>query len=135
MIKVRLIAEPFDQIIDVYIGTDIKAIEKHVNKMNKPEEELVLDSSYTNSTAGTFYILNTKSGPYRFICLNKFSQENIQDLQNFIHELYHAIHHILKYVEVKTIDSYDELTAYLLDNLLGKFLTKIKRKSFKTLTI
>ena len=133
MIKVKLVVEPFDQIIDVFVGKDIDKIEKYVNKTCNPTEELILDASYVDSTAGTFYILETNKGPYRFICLNEFSQKNIQNLQNFIHELYHAIHHIIKQVEVKTSDSHDELTAYLLDCLLGKFLTKMKNKSYKVL--
>lgn len=133
MIKVKLVVEPFGQIIDVFIGKDIEKIETYVNKTYTLDEELVLDSSYINSTRGTFYILETNTGYYRFICLNQFSQNNISDLQNFIHEIYHAIHNVLKQVEVETSDPHDELMAYLLDNVLGKFLTKLKNKSYKKL--
>lgn len=133
MIKVSLIVEPFSQFIDVFIGTDLNKTEVYINNNQEPESELVLDTSYINSTNGTFYVLNTKTGPYRFICLNEFSQKNIKDLQGFIHELYHAICDIIKQVGIKTKDPYDELTAYLLDCLLGKFLTKMKNKSYEIL--
>lgn len=133
MIKVELLVEPFGQYIDIFIGKDINKIETYVNKNYELSEELSLDESYIESTNGTFYTLDTKSASYRFICLNKFSQKNINDLQSFIHELYHAIKQIITQVEVKTSDPYDELTAYLLDCLLGKFLTKMKTKSYEIL--
>ena len=130
MIKVGLTVEPFSQIIDVFIGRDVAKIDEYINNTYELTERLVIDNSVSD---GTFYSIGTKEGIYRFICLEEFSQSNIRSLQNFIHELYHAVHDVLKQVQVKTRDPHDELTAYLLDCMLGKFLTKIRNKTYKEL--
>ena len=125
---VELEVEPFGQAIDVFIGDDPDKIKTYIDENYDLRERLDIDNDITD---GTFYFATSDQGIYRFICLKEFSQRSINNLQNFIHEAFHAVHHILKQVQVKTKDPHDELTAYLLDCLLGKFLTKIRNKDYK----
>jgi len=130
MKRVELIIEPFGQNLDIFLGDDFEKLEKYVtetfevSKYNFNREELA---------EATFNFLDTKFGVYRYIVMKGFSATNPDDVGVFVHELYHAIVHVLKQVEVKTKDPFDELTAYLLDCNVTKFLKAVKEKKFEVL--
>ena len=131
---IKLIIAPFGLNLDIFVNVisndDLKKVRSYIKREYTPFEdfEFLEEDLYLN---GSYYYFNCKEGIYRCIFLREFKQSSISDLQNFVHELYHALVHILKQVEIKTSDTFDELMAYLLDYNLGKFLNAIKEKDYE----
>ena len=134
--RVGLDVEPFGQVIDVFFNIkntdDLKVINSFIKSKYSPLQDEEIDYEAL-TLAGSFYYFPCEEGIYRCIILKNFDLKNIDNCCNFVHELYHAIYHVLDQVEVETSDKFNELTAYLLDCNLGKFLKAIKDKKYEKL--
>jgi len=131
--------EPFGQQVNVFFdvkkAADVKRVKTYMEKNYDPIEPIEIDVGDVNNTNGTYYYFACEKGFCRCIVLSQFDLTCIEDIQNIVHELYHCIYHVLEQVEVESSDPFDELTAYMLDCNLGKFLTRIKDKDYEELGV